>query len=67
MANKLRAQISLQPFWRNSRWYADLYGNPVGNAEVEVMLPNGISTDRFGSTKDLRKIAKFVLETENKR
>jgi hypothetical protein len=67
MAIELQAQISLQPFWANSHWYADLYGNPVRNATIGVFPSDGTPVSRIGSTKDLREIAGIVLEIENKR
>jgi len=67
MAIELQAQISLQPFWANSHWYADLYGNPVRNATTGVFPSDETPVSRIGSTKDLREIAGIVLEIENKR
>jgi len=64
MARELQAQISLQPFWANSRWYTDLYGNPVKKATSGILSPERTTANRMRSTKDLWEIAKFVLETE---
>ena len=66
MASELQSKISLQPFWRNSRWYADLYGNPVRKAAAGLLPSDGTRASRIGSTKDVWEIAKIVLETENK-
>jgi DNA-binding SARP family transcriptional activator len=63
MANELETQISIQPFWGNSRWYADLYANPVRNAAAGTFPPDGTTINRIRSTKDLMEIAKIVLET----
>jgi predicted ATPase/DNA-binding SARP family transcriptional activator/tetratricopeptide (TPR) repeat protein len=66
MANNLQTQISLQPFWGNSRWYKDLYEDPMRNARTGVLPVDGTVAHLIGSGKDLWEIVKLALEAGRK-
>jgi hypothetical protein len=56
MARDLQEIISLQPFWENSRWYADLYGNPVKAAR------DGAITQDQTAAHDLWEAVKILIK-----
>ena len=62
LAHKLQTQISLQPFWSNSRWYADLYGNPVKAAIVGVVTEDQTAAYLSRSAHDLWETVKMLIE-----
>lgn len=61
LADKFRTQIGFQPFWGNSHWYADLYGNPVKAATVGTVTKDRATNGLSESAPDLWETVKILL------
>jgi tetratricopeptide (TPR) repeat protein len=61
LAHELQTQISLQSFWKNSHWYADLYGNPVKATIVDALAEDRTTTCLNESAHDLWEIVKILI------
>lgn len=61
LAHELQIQISFQPFWENSHWYADLYGNPVEAATVGTVTKDRATNSLSASAPDLWETVKILI------